>query len=95
VDARGKLKVRGACYWRAIERGAHLGYRKLKRKPGTWWGRFYAGQQEYVVETLGIADDLSDADGVEGWTTGSLLRTFANAGSNAPTKARESRDLTP
>jgi integrase len=46
-----------------IERGLHLGYRKLTRGGGTWVARHYAGNQKYQVESLGIADDLSDADG--------------------------------
>jgi integrase len=64
-QARTKLTVRPYCYWRTIERGAHLGYRRLRGRPGTWWGRFYIGDREYAVEALGIADDLSDADGAE------------------------------
>lgn len=63
-EARGKLKPRGKPYWRAIERGLHLGYRRLKGKAGTWWARHYLGAREYEIESLGAADDLSDADGV-------------------------------
>ena len=63
-EARGKLKPRGKPYWRTIERGLHLGYRRLKGKAGTWWARHYLGVQRYELEALGIADDLSDADGV-------------------------------
>jgi integrase len=64
-EARGKLKVQGYCYWREVERGVHVGYRRLKGKAGTWWARFYQGDRTYVVEPLGIADDQSDADGVK------------------------------
>ena len=63
-EARGKLKPRGKPYWRTIERGLHLGYRRLSGKAGTWWARHYIGAQQYDLEALGIADDLSDADGV-------------------------------
>lgn len=63
-EARSKLKPRGKPYWRTIERGLHLGYRRLKSKAGTWWARHYLGAQEYEVESIGAADDLSDADGV-------------------------------
>ena len=63
-EARGKLKPRGKPYWRTIERGLHVGYRRLKGKAGTWWARHYIGKQEYETESIGIADDLSDADGV-------------------------------
>jgi integrase len=62
---RTKLKIRPNCYWRSVEAGAHLGYRKLRGRAGTWWGRFYVGEREYDVEALGIADDLSDADGAQ------------------------------
>jgi len=63
-EARGKLKPRGKPYWRTIERGLHLGYRRLRGKAGTWWARHYLGGQAYEIESVGIADDLSDADGV-------------------------------
>ena len=63
-EARSKLKPRGKPYWRQIEQKLHLGYRRLKGKAGTWWVRHYIGAQTYEVESLGIADDLSDADGV-------------------------------
>ena len=63
-EARRKLKPRGKPYWRTIERGLHLGYRRLRAKAGSWWARHYVGNRQYHVEGLGIADDLSDADGV-------------------------------
>jgi integrase len=62
-EARGKLKARGKPYYRAIERGLHLGYRKLKGQAGTWLARHYLGKQAYEVERIGAADDSSDADG--------------------------------
>jgi integrase len=64
-EARGKLKARGKPYWRVIERGVHIGYRRLRGKAGTWWARHYLGEQQYDVEPVGIADDLSDADGAK------------------------------
>jgi integrase len=63
-EARSALKSRGKPYWRAIEKGLHLGYRRLKGKTGTWVARHYVGNQAYQIESLGPADDLSDADGV-------------------------------
>jgi integrase len=63
-EARHRLTVRGKPYWRAIEEGLHVGYRRLKGRAGTWWVRHYIGNQEYTVEGIGAADDLSDADGV-------------------------------
>ena len=68
--ARDRLKARGKPYFRAIEPGLHLGYRKprgRKGKPavaGKWVARHYLGRQSYAVETIGVADDFSDADGV-------------------------------
>ncbi len=68
--ARSRLKARGKPYYRAIEEGLHLGYRKSKGRRGSpavagrWVLRFYVGGQEYKVETIEPADDFSDADGV-------------------------------
>lgn len=61
--ARGDLKVSGKPYYRSIDSGLHLGYRKGKRG-GKWVVRWYKGSGEYRVETIGIADDIQDADGV-------------------------------
>jgi integrase len=63
-EARSKLRAQGKPHWRGIERGLHVGYRRLKGKAGTWWARHYLGAQTYEIEALGSADDLSDADGV-------------------------------
>jgi integrase len=68
--ARGRLKPRGKPYYRTVEEGLHLGYRKprgRKGKPavsGKWVLRRYIGGQAYVVDVIGIADDYADADGV-------------------------------
>jgi integrase len=63
AEARRKLTVRGKPYYRAIEHGLHLGYRRLKGKAGTWTARYYLGDQEYEIEQIGVADDGSEADG--------------------------------
>jgi integrase len=63
-EARSKLPVRGKPHWRLIDRGVHLGYRRLKGKPGTWTCRVYCGHQTYTIERIGTADDFADADGV-------------------------------
>jgi hypothetical protein len=63
-EARGKLKPRPKPYYKGIERGLHLGYRRLKGKSGTWIARHYVGEQQYDVERIGIADDTNDADGL-------------------------------
>jgi integrase len=62
--ARSRLKARGKPYFRTLEPGLHLGYRKPLSGPGKWVARHYVGEQSYEVETLAIADDYSDADGV-------------------------------
>jgi integrase len=63
-EQRLKLKVTGKPYYRAVERSVHLGYRRLKGAAGTWCARYYKGDGAYEVEAIGIADDMSDADGV-------------------------------
>ncbi len=68
--ARSRLKARGKPYYRVLEPGLHLGYRKPLSGAGKWVARHYIGAQEYKVEvlsvadTLTVADDYSDADGV-------------------------------
>lgn len=63
--ARSRLKARGKPYYRVLESGLHLGYRKPLSGTGKWVARHYIGDQKYEVETLPAADDFSDADGVE------------------------------
>jgi integrase len=63
-EARRKLKIRGKPYYRALDRNVHLGYRRLGGAiAGTWCVRLYTGNQAYRVEKIGMADDVSDADG--------------------------------
>jgi integrase len=61
--ARAKLKPSGKPYYKAIGEGLHLGYRKGQAE-GKWVVRRYVGNQEYKVETIALADDTLDADGV-------------------------------
>jgi integrase len=61
---RSRLRARGRPYFRALEPGMHLGYRKPLSGPGKWVARHYIGGHHYENETLAIADDFSDADGV-------------------------------
>jgi integrase len=75
--AREKLRPSGKPYFRDLEPNLHLGYRKGKHD-GKWVMRRYVGGEKYVVETIGAADDVADADGVE-------TLTFHQA----QTKARE------
>jgi integrase len=63
-EARKKLKASGKPYWRLLDEGLHFGYRK-GQGGGKWVFRLYKGNQQYLVETIGNADDgASDADGL-------------------------------
>jgi integrase len=62
--ARSRLKISGKPYYRAIDTGLHLGYRK-GRTGGRWVVRWYVGDQSYKVETIGAADDVIDGDGAQ------------------------------
>ena len=62
--ARSRLPTRGKPHYRILEPGLHLGYRKLKTGPGKWVARHYLGNESYEIETIGVADDFSDADGI-------------------------------
>lgn len=79
--ARAKLKVRTKPYFRAIDRGLHLGYRK-GATGGTWVARRYLGDERYVVEALGRADDRLDADGA-------TILTFHQAQDRARQRVRD------
>ena len=77
--ARSRLKVRHKPYFRLIEPGLHLGYRKLANGPGTWIARRYSGAGTYRMENLRsaddaivLADDYAEADGER-------ILTFAQA----------------
>jgi integrase len=68
--ARGRLRVAHKAYFRLIEPGLHLGYRKLASGPGTWVVRRYSGEGRYTVknlitadDNLVVADDFSEPDG--------------------------------
>ena len=68
--ARSRLKPRGRPYWKSLEPGLHIGFRKPQGRKGrsagggTWVARYYIGAQRYATEAIGTADDLSDTDGV-------------------------------
>ena len=70
--ARNRLAVRHKPYFRLIEPGLHIGYRKLPSGPGTWQVRRYAGAGGYTLTEnlrttdgqIVLADDFEDADGV-------------------------------
>jgi integrase len=63
--SRERLEIRGKLHYRQIEKGLHIGYRRLRGKSGTWTARFYDDtKRKYEWEVIGTADDRSDADGV-------------------------------
>ncbi|GAC1304023.1 MAG: tyrosine-type recombinase/integrase [Steroidobacteraceae bacterium] len=81
--SRTRLKASGKPYYRAIDEGLHLGYRK-GRASGKWVMRTYAGDGKYRVKVIGAADDTLDADGAE-------FLTFAQAQALARTRFVEAR----
>ena len=82
-DARIKLKAQGKPYWRALDEGLHIGYRRLRGASGKWVVRHYTGGQTYVTETIATADDTSDANGVD-----VLSFSQAQAAARAPAQQR-------
>lgn len=61
--ARERLKPSGKPYYRSLDQGLHLGYRKGVRG-AAWVVRRYVGAEAYKVESLeGRPDDVLDADG--------------------------------
>lgn len=80
--ARSRLPVRHKPFFRLIEPGLHLGYRKLASGPGTWLVRRYSGGGRYIVQNLRtadgalvLADDYEDADGERVLTFAQAQRT--------------------
>src|SRR3974377_590867 len=60
-SARLRLAVAEKPYWRVIEQGLHLGYRR-RATGGTWIARRRNDQGAYRERKLALADDLQDAD---------------------------------
>ena len=58
-NARAQLKRATKPYYRQIDHGLHLGYRKGK-EAGRWVMRRYLGDGKYEVKTIGTADDRAD-----------------------------------
>lgn len=76
-NARLKLAVKHDPYWRTIDQGMHLGFRKGKRK-GSWLARFRHQHGKYSKIVLGLADDTQDADGT-------MILSFSQAQEKART----------
>jgi integrase len=60
--ARLRLKQRREPYWRSISEGLAIGYRR-GTKGGTWIGRHYSGEKGRRFQSIGTADDVTEADG--------------------------------
>src|SRR5262249_35340867 len=60
--ARSRLKANGQPYYRGLEPGLHLGYRKPRAGAGKWLARLNI-EGKYSYHPLGTADDFSDPDG--------------------------------
>ena len=69
--ARQRLATRPKPYWRVLEKGLHLGYRR-SASGGAWIVRRFVGDGRYSEAKIGAADDVQDADGV-------AVRSFSQA----------------
>lgn len=77
-DARSRLKVAAAPYWKPVSPGLALGYYKGKRG-GAWYCRRprlkdEAGSGRFKVKKLGLANDYADANGVDVFDFGQALK---------------------
>jgi len=62
-ERRRGLKARHEPYWRLIDKGFFIGYRKGKQdRAGTWITRILI-DGKYIKKSLGTADDFRDNDG--------------------------------
>jgi integrase len=61
--ARLRLRIRPEPYWRMLEKGLALGYRR-RANGGTWLARRWSARGSYVEHKIATTDDLQDADGV-------------------------------
>ncbi|MBL0318567.1 MAG: site-specific integrase [Alphaproteobacteria bacterium] len=62
--ARLKLEVNLEPYWKGIDQGLHIGYYKGSTG-STWIARYRKENKKYVKTTLGVTDDVIDADGLK------------------------------
>lgn len=62
--SRVKLQVKKEPHWKSIGQGLHLGYYKGVAS-ASWQVRYRNIQKRYIYKTLGLADDVIDADGTK------------------------------
>jgi integrase len=92
--ARSRLPLRHGAYFRLIEPGLHLGYRKLATGPGTWIVRRYAGKGRYTTDNLRTADGALVLADDHGEADGARVMTFAQAQRAARPQRRPAGSLT-
>jgi integrase len=71
--ARLRLHIRSEPYWRTLEKGLALGYRR-RANGGTWLARRRPATGGYVEHKIATTDDLQDADGVAVFDFGEAQR---------------------
>lgn len=98
-SARSRLKTAHKPYFRLIEPGLHLGYRKLATGPGSWVARRYTGKGKYTVRNLTnaegemiLADDFAEADGQRVLTFAEAQKMARGARSFGPYTVRSALD---
>ena len=65
--ARLKLATKPEPYWRGLDQGLHIGYRR-RSTGGAWTARRRMPDGRYVEEKIGAADDILDADDLKVFT---------------------------
>jgi integrase len=88
--ARLRLSIRSEPYWRGLEKGFALGYRRRGRG-GTWLSRRRGEDGGYNEHRIGTTDDLQDADGVAVFDYGQA-QSAARAWWRAETRRDEGHD---
>jgi integrase len=89
--ARLRLAIRSEPYWRGLEKGFALGYRRRGRG-GTWLARRRQADGAYAEHRIGTTDDLQDADGVAVLDYGQAQRA-ARAWWRAELRREEGHDM--
>ena len=63
-EARRKLAPRDTCHWRSIERGLHLGYRRIRTAPAPGGRGIISAISDTKPKASALPTICSDADGV-------------------------------
>jgi hypothetical protein len=78
-SVRLSLTPRAEPYWRTIQEGRAIGYRRLSGgKAGAWIARHYDPTEGRHYQAAGTADDLMDAEGVTTLTFAQAQTAAAN-----------------